>query len=433
MKFKLLFIVCCMTASLAVSRFALAQDDSTKPAAASNAATDPGASASPDSDVHPNLPPGTKSVMKRPADSTVNVRAGYDGPAMVPVRPNRINDPAVQQAGGASADTTTGAAATGTAATGAANATKAPADTGDPAQAAAAAASELINQGLTAPKESPLAGRPTTLLELIARVGTDRNRQIGIVRAYWKLSVAQADYNWAADELARLDQIVAAKGLALESAVLSVAQAGAQARVHEAQVVAVSAQQELADLLAWPSTTPLPLAGDQPLVGPYRTYFDTLFAGRVPPARTRVIDRSLPIRLEAIQDRTLAVQAASSAVRYAEDARGKGQTDLQALLNCHAELARQRRAFLSTVRDYNFDIGEYALAVADPALPNERLVAMLIVVKPAAAAASARNEPTLAPAVTDDQLLQPALPAKSADAGKQSVRRASGAEDGAGK
>ncbi len=227
------------------------------------------------------------------------------------------------------------------------------------------------------------------MLELIARVGTDRNRQLAIVRGYWKLSAAQADYNWAVDEGARLDQVAAAKGL--ESAILSVAQAGGQARVHEAQVGAVAAQQELADLLAWPSTTPLPLAADPPLVGPYRTYFDTLFAGRVPPARTRVIDRSLPIRLQAIQDRTLAVQAASSAIRYAEDARGKGQVDLQALLNCHAELARQRRAFLSTVRDYNLDIGEYALAVADPTLPNERLVAMLIVVKPATASAQRAN------------------------------------------
>jgi hypothetical protein len=199
--------------------------------------------------------------------------------------------------------------------------------------------------------------------------------------------------------------------------------------VHEAQVGAVAAQQELADLLGLVSNAQLPLAGDPPLVSPYRTYFDTLFAGRVQPPRTRVIDRGLPIRLQAIQDRTLAVQAASSAVRYADDARAKGQTDLPTLLNCHAELARQRRAFLAAVRDYNLEIGEYALAVADPSLPNERLVAMLIVVKPSPSVA-ARNEPTLAPAATDDQLLQPALPAKSAAAGKNSVRRASGAGDG---
>ena len=413
-----------MAGPLAVGQFAAAQNNPARQATGSGSAADQAAASSTDGDVHPNLPPGTKSVMKRPEDSTVNVRAGYDGPAMVPVRPTRMNDPAVRQAGGTNADATTAAANS-------ANAAKVPAESGDAAQAAAAAAGDLMSQGLAAPKESALAGRPTTLLELIGRFGTDRSRQLSVVRGYWKLSAAQADYNWAADELARLDQVTAAKGL--EAAVLSAAQAGAQARLHEAQIGVVAAQQELADLLGLPSNAQLPLAGDLPLVGPYRTYFDTIFAGRVPPPRTRVIDRGLPIRLQAIQDRTLAVQAASSAVRYADDARAKGQADLQTLLNCHAELARQRRAFLAAVRDYNLDIGEYALAVADPTLPNERLVAMLIVVKTPSPTAAARNEPTLAPAVSDDQLLQPAVPAKSADAGKGSVRRASGSDDATGK
>jgi hypothetical protein len=424
MRFKSLLVWSCVAGPLAIGQFAAAQNDLARQATGSGSAADQAASSSTESDVHPNLPPGTKSVMKRPEDSTVNVRAGYDGPAMVPVRPTRMSDPAVRQAGGVNADATTAPANSGTA-------TKGSAESSDAAQAAAAAASDLMSQGLAAPKESALAGRPTTLLELIGRFGTDRARQVSVVRGYWKLSAAQADYNWAADELARLDQVAAAKGL--EAAVLSAAQAGAQARLHEAQIGVVAAQQELADLLGLPSNSQLPLAGDPPLVGPYRTYFDTIFAGRVPPPRTRVIDRGLPIRLQAIQDRTLAVQAASSAVRYADDARAKGQADLQTLLNCQGELARQRRAFLAAVRDYNLDIGEYALAVADPTLPNERLVAMLIVVKTSSPTAAARNEPTLAPAVSDDQLLQPAAPAKSADAGKGSVRRASGSDDAAGK
>jgi hypothetical protein len=424
MKFKSLLVWSCVAGSLAVGQYATAQNDPARQATGSGSAADQAASSPADGGVHPNLPPGTKSVMKRPDDSAVNVRAGYDGPAMVPVHPTRMSDPAVRQAGGSSSDATTASANSATA-------TKAPIDSSDAAQAAAAAANDLITQGLAAPKDSALAGRQMTLLELIARFGMDRGRQLSVVRDYWKLAAAQADYNWAADESVRLDQITAAKGL--EAAVLSAAQAGAQARLHEAQVGAVAAQQELADLLGLPSNGQLPLAGDPPLVGPYRTYFDTLFAGRVPPPRTRVIDRGLPIRLQAIQDRTLAVQAASSAVRYADDARAKGQADLQTLLNCHAELARQRRAFLAAVRDYNLDIGEYALAVADPTLANERLVAMLIVVKAPSPTAAARNEPTLAPAASDDQLLQPAVPAKSADAGNSSVRRASGSDDAAGK
>jgi hypothetical protein len=263
----------------------------------------------------------------------------------------------------------------------------------------------------------------------MTRVGADRSRQIWVVRDYWKLSAAQADFNWAADELARLDQINAAKGL--ESPILTAAQAAAQARLREAQVGAIAAQQELADLVAITDKNQLPLAADPPLVGPYRTYFEALFATRVAPPRTRAIDRGLPLRLEAIQSRTEAVRAASTAVHYAEDSRAKGQTDLQTLLNCHADLARQRRAFLATVRDYNLDIGEYALAVADPGITTERLVAMMILVKaPAPLTTVGRNEPTLATPANDDPLFQPALPRKPPEsAAKDSVRRAGGAND----
>ncbi len=165
----------------------------------------------------PNLPPGTKSVMKRPADGTVNVRAGYDGPPMVPVRPNRFNDPAVQQAGGANADATTAAA-------GAANASKGPADAGDPAQAAAAAASELMNQARRRQRirHSPADRQPCSNSSCAsAQIAIDSSPSFA---ATGSCRPAQADYNWAIDEGARLDQVAAAKGL--EAAVLGGASGG---------------------------------------------------------------------------------------------------------------------------------------------------------------------------------------------------------------
>ncbi len=369
-----------------------------------------------DGEVRVTLPPGTKSVLKQPAaDEPLTVKAGYDS-GLVPVPSGRVVDPAVKQAGGPSS----GSTASGSGTTGA-NTRSAEDDAA--AQAAAAAAAELMDQGLTSPKEGKLAGRPTTLLELIGRVGNDRSRQIWIVRDYWKLSAAQADYNWATDELARLEQVSAAKGL--ESTVLAAAQAAAQARLREAQIGAISAQQELADLVAITDKNQNPLAADPPLVGPYRTYFETLYANRAPPPRTRAIDRSLPVRLDAIGSRYAAVQAASSSIRYAEEARSKGQTDLQTLLNCHSDLAKQRRAFLATVRDYNLDIGEYAIAVADPGITNERLVAMLILVKqPATLGAVGKTEPTLAtPSTADDPLFERAQPFKTSETAKGGVRR----------
>jgi hypothetical protein len=399
---------------LAQSGPAVAQDNPTP--APNDRSTDRSTTASPD-------PSALKSVMKRRTADDAG-QAANDSPPMVSVPRAPIVDPAVRQASGFTASPPVAKGATTDA--------KTAADASDPAQAAAAATADLIAQGLTAPKDSALAGRPTTLLELIARAGNDRNRQSWVVRDYWKLSAAQTDYNWAADELARLEQIDAAKGL--EASELSAARAAAEARMHEARLGVATAQQELADLFGIAGNTQLPLAADPPLVGPYRTFFDTLFATRVAPPRTRAIDRGLPIRLEAIQARTAAVHAASAAVHYAEESRGKGQTDLQTVLNCHAELARQRRSFLAAVRDYNLDIGEYALAVADPAIANDRLVAMMILAKaPTTLTATGRNEPTLAPP-SDDALFKTAVPAQSADnAASRGVRRTGGASDQPGK
>ena len=425
MKLHRLLIGCLLCLSLVADRSATADDNPAKapPAESSAGAPIEQTIMTDEGEMHVTLPPGTKSVLKRSAaDESVSVQAGYEG-GLVPVPSGKMIDPAVRQAGGLTATNSTasasGSPATGTAAT----------DSNDAAQAAAAVAADLMTQALTALKQSALAGRATSLLELMTRVGADRSRQIWVVRDYWKLSAAQADFNWAADELARLDQINAAKGL--ESPILTAAQAAAQARLREAQVGAIAAQQELADLVAITDKNQLPLAADPPLVGPYRTYFEALFATRVAPPRTRAIDRGLPLRLEAIQSRTEAVRAASTAVHYAEDSRAKGQTDLQTLLNCHADLARQRRAFLATVRDYNLDIGEYALAVADPGITTERLVAMMILVKaPAPLTTVGRNEPTLATPANDDPLFQPALPRKPPEsAAKDSVRRAGGAND----
>jgi hypothetical protein len=437
MKINRWLLACALVVTLVEGRIVFAEDGPVKtpavapsdpaksPVADNPAATDQ-TIVTPEGEAHVTLPPGAKSVLKRPADDSVTVRAGYDT-GLVPVTPGRTIDSAVRPASGVTADNT---AAT---ASGVTTASATSTESVDEAQAKAAAAADLMAQALTAPKQGALAGRATALLELMSRVGGDRARQIAIVRDYWKLSAAQADFNWAAEEAGRLDQITAAKGL--ESPILAAAQAAAQARLREAQVGAIAAQQELADLLGVADKNQMPLAADPPLVGPYRTYFDALFAGKVPPPRTRAIDRGLPVRLEALQSRTAAVHAAATAVRTAEDLRGRGQADLQTVLNCHADLSRQRRAFLATVRDYNLDIGDYALAVADPGTTTERLVAMMILAKaPTPLTSVGRNEPTLAPPASEDPLFQTAAPRNSAEsAAKNGVRRTGGEDDRTGK
>jgi hypothetical protein len=368
-----------------------------------SAAADPAASP-----VYPadNLQ-GTKSVM---------VRHSGVATADPSAPPARMVDKNLQQA---SATEPLGSVAV-------ADSNKAASDAADAASAAASlAATDLLNHALEAPKNSPLAGHSLTLLAAIGPSGANRTNQLFIARAYWKLSAAEGDYNWAVEEAEQLDHV--APGIAaIDATVLATARASTQARLLEAKLGAVTAQQELADLLGIPPNNPLPVAADPPLVGAYRTYFETLYAGRMPPPRMRLIDRTLPIRREAIETHVAAVQAAASAVHSAEDARSKGQADLQNLLLCEAELSRQRRSFLRAVEDYNRDIDEYALTVAEPNVPTDRVIGMLIRTKPAALPASSvvppASEPTVVRPLPSDALMQPALPsgARPSPAGAES-------------
>ena len=362
----------------------------------------------------PDLTQGTVSVLKnRPAAAAPVPPAGAPA-GLVPVPP--ISDSEVRPASATSPLDPAAPSASG--------APRSTAKADEPAdgaaQAAAIAAGDLLARALTSPKDSAVSGRAWPLLDALNVAPGDRARQMRIVRAYWALSALQADYNWAVDEAAQLDLIRPAPG-PVDSATLATARAAAQARLSESRLVAVTAQQDFADLVGWATGTPLPLAADLPLVGGYRTYFDTLFANRAPPARMRAIDRTLPIRREAIEAHALAVQAAASAVHYSDEARDKGQADLQSLLANHGELSRQRRAFLAAVRDYNLDIGEYALTVADPSVTNDRLVGMLIRQKnptasggaagstaPGGAAAERTRDPFARPPATDP-LMQPAV------------------------
>jgi hypothetical protein len=111
------------------------------------------------------------------------------------------------------------------------------------------------------------------------------------------------------------------------------------------------------------------------------TNYQSLFASRVPPPIVRVIDRTLPIRLSAINDRTVAVQVAKEAAMASWDAYQSGRADFHAVLASHELYLRQRRAMIETVCRYNHDIGEYAVAVLDPNLPAQQLVLALVETK----------------------------------------------------
>ncbi len=214
------------------------------------------------------------------------------------------------------------------------------------------------------------------LLEPLARSG-DRSRRLWIVQAYWKVSAGYAMICASAEALERLE-LVAPGTDPYDRATLDVATAAARADLADSRARLVVAQQELVDLARLPMGEPLPWPIDRPLTDPYQTHFEAIFANRIATGRVRAIVRSLPARHEALASRAAAVAAASKAVEMAEADHAQGERPIEAVVVAHSALVAQQHAFIETVRTYNVEIAEYAMAVADLAVPDEQFVSMLI-------------------------------------------------------
>lgn len=230
--------------------------------------------------------------------------------------------------------------------------------------------------GVSGSLDPLLYARPMPLLEPLARSG-DRSRRLWIVQAYWKVSAGYAAVSASAAAFERLE-FVAPGTDPHDRATLDVATAAARADLADARARLASAQQELVDLARLPMGEPLPWPIDRPLADPYQAHFDAIFANRIATGRIRAIVRSLPARHEALASRAVAVAAAAKAAEMAEADHAQGERPIEAVIVAHSALVAQQHAFVEAVRTYNVEIAEYAMAVADLALPDEQFVSMLI-------------------------------------------------------
>lgn len=224
--------------------------------------------------------------------------------------------------------------------------------------------------------EKSLSGQPLSLVSALDR-GPDRSAQLRVVKAYWLLSVGVAEHHFSVSEADFLASIPAGRAVH-EQASLAAARAAATAHYRQAELAATVTQQDLADQAQVPSTSPLPLPADIPYIGNYRTSIKELFANRAAPNSLRRIDRTLPHLRELIESQAAAVTAAEKSVHALARAYESGDVGLSAVLEEFDKLRRQRREFLVAVRDYNFSIADYALAVVSPSASRETLVATLI-------------------------------------------------------
>ncbi len=263
----------------------------------------------------------------------------------------------------------------------------------------------LLDEAFPSDRQATSAQQQLRLRDLVAAAGEPAQRMAAI-RTYWEASTLWADWQFAHEELELLTQLPVS-GDAAAQAKLQASRANAAARVIEAQMAVASAQWALAEIAPTASGEP-PLPVDRPLVGSYTTRFETLFGTRPAPPSVRRIHGILPLRHQLVEARAAAVEASRNSLgeqmRIGGDERGRLVQTLAAL----DDLRRQRGAFLGAVRDYNLEIAEYAMAVAQPNDPAEKIVAMLIEVQPAAAVAQLAQQPSRSVLVSSRDSVTPA-------------------------
>ena len=201
---------------------------------------------------------------------------------------------------------------------------------------------EMVATAMVLPPGSTLTGQPWTLFNVLSATA-DRRQQLEMTRAYWRLVQAVAEYHFCGEHAGRLARMKSPGG----DAATRLAQASAAAMLRQAELEATEAQYELARLLRLPAGAALPLPADRPHVGAYRTNFQALFAGRIPPEPAALMDRILPIQRRAIDEQATAVQAAEDVLAAATDQQLSSRGDMADVLACSRELLRQQRALVA--------------------------------------------------------------------------------------
>lgn len=242
-------------------------------------------------------------------------------------------------------------------------------------------AKTVLHRALERPADqATVSERRMRLREALER-STLRSEQIAVVKSYWRLAVAEADFNHADDELSLLFSLPE-PGAAHEKKQLTAAVQVAKARRAEAQLALLIAQHELTATSKSPSDSVLPLAGDAPLVGPYKTRIDQMFSGRTAPHEIRRLDQSLPLYHDLLDARAGSVAAAEDALIELADAYPRGFSYGE-IIDAFLELRDQRIAFLVAVRDYNNAIADYSLNTIGSGLSLDAIVATLIEIQAA--------------------------------------------------
>ncbi len=235
---------------------------------------------------------------------------------------------------------------------------------------------QLLEQAMTLPAGTAVAGRSVTLLDVLGKV-RDRSKRLQIAHAYWQLAGLVGEYRFCWGQSQTLQSISLS---AIDARLLELAQQAADREVASVELAVLTAQYALAEAAGLDGASPsqLPLPKDRPHVGSYDTYYEQIFANGTSPGQTLLLHRTLPLQHQVIGVRVDAVQAANEAWQAVAQSYQAGQVDAGDLLAALHEITVQQRAWMSAVTRYNHSIADYALEIAGPETEGRQLVGILI-------------------------------------------------------
>ncbi len=237
-------------------------------------------------------------------------------------------------------------------------------------------AASLVRSVLTSHAARPLDGKPATLAEVLSGI-SGGDQRLRATQAYWRLARAAAMHRFCAEETDLLFGLAMPQA-AYQQAVLTSLQTSAKAEESRARLDVLRSQYGLAAATTQPPQSGLALPSDPPFVGVYETRFDAYQSRGLVQEPLARIHATLPMLRELLERQADSVYAADAALRELQRGYTAGQIPLSSVLEGLEQLRRQRREFLASVLEYNESIAEYALAVASPNLPVDRVVGMLI-------------------------------------------------------
>ncbi|GAB6165499.1 hypothetical protein JCM19992_14990 [Thermostilla marina] len=211
-------------------------------------------------------------------------------------------------------------------------------------------------------------------LEAVFTVTSSRDERLARIALYWKTATTIVRIN-------RLDVLAlsaASKAVRPEDKLTWDAFTAAwETELAAARARSATLQGELAARLGT-SSTALPVPQDLPHVGRYETYLERLPATISLPLSVRIKAEGLPNRHQALILRYQAVLAAEEFCESADQAYAAGAVGIDLPILARERLRDALAQFCEAVESYNNDIALYALYVAPPDLPPDRLVRMLI-------------------------------------------------------